>query len=128
MSGEGGREIQRQDEVLELLYWLEGEGFPGAATLDGITRFLADPDHPVADTLTLLATRGDVVFQDTGGSGEYKLTDVGRREAGRRFAEEFSSMLSQGHAECNDPNCDCHTNPAGAAECHAARAHGDHQH
>ncbi len=125
MSGDG-REIERQDEVLELLYWLEGEGFAGAATLESITRFLADPDHRVDDTLRQLMNRGDVVLHEA--SAEYKLTVTGRREAGRRFAEEFSSMLSQGHAECNDPECDCHTNPAGAAECHAARAHGDHPH
>ena len=35
--------------------------------------------------------------------------------------------LAQEHAECNDPTCDCHTDPAGAAECHAARAQRGHE-
>jgi len=127
MDDDAGRSIARQDEVLELLYWMEGEGFAGSATLAGMTRFLARPEHDVRETLEQLVQRGDVATIG-GESVEYRLTEVGRREAARRFADEFASLLSQGHGECNDPTCDCHTNPAGAAECHAARAHGGHDH
>jgi hypothetical protein len=74
----------------------------------------------VLRTLEDLETSGDVVRD--GQSGEYRLTDTGRREAARRFAEEFAPLLSQGHGECNDPNCDCHSDPKAAAECHAGRA------
>jgi DNA-binding IclR family transcriptional regulator len=115
------REIARRDEVLEMLYWTEGEGFAGASTLDAITRFLTHNREDVLRTLSDLVERGDVSFDAS--TGEYRLTVGGRREAARRFAEEFAPMLNQGHGECNDPNCDCHTNPGGAAECHAAR-HG----
>lgn len=118
-SGDG-REIARQDELLELLYWFEGEGFGTNATLSGIARFIAQTESEVHDTLERLLTRGYVLNT----SGEFRLTEIGRREAARRFADEFAPLLAQGHGECNDPNCDCHTNPAGAAECHAARAHG----
>ena len=125
--GDAGREIALRDEVLELLYWIEGEGFRGSATLGGLTRFLAHPEDDVRATLEQLVRRGDVVVDAREGA-EYRLTEVGRRKAARRFAEEFASLLAQGHGECNDPACDCHTNPAGAAECHAARAHGRHAH
>jgi len=37
----------------------------------------------------------------------------------RRFAAEFAPMLSQGHGECSDPGCDCHTSEGGAADCQA---------
>jgi hypothetical protein len=127
MSDGAGERIARQDELLELLYWLEGEGFAGSATLDGITRFLARPEGNVRETLEELIARGDVV-RESEDNGEYRLTELGRREAARRFAEEFAPLLSQGHGECNDPNCDCHANPAAAAECHAARVHGGHVH
>ena len=41
---EAGREIALRDEVLELLFWLEGEGFAQEhATLAGLTPFLAFP-------------------------------------------------------------------------------------
>ncbi|MEO6445665.1 MAG: hypothetical protein ABIZ91_07190 [Gemmatimonadaceae bacterium] len=121
-----GDEIKRRDELLEVLYWLEGEGFHGNATLPGIARFVAHPEGKVRVGLDDLLRRGDVVLLPI--SGEYRLTEPGRREAARRFAAEFAPLLNQGHGECSDPNCDCHTNPGGAAECHAARAHGGHQH
>ena len=121
-----GGEIARRDEVLELLYWIEGEGFTGSATIDGMTRFLAAPEEAVRATLDVLVRRGDVSRDEA--SGEYRLTETGRREAAWRFAAEFAPMLAQGHGECNDPGCDCHDNPAGAAECHAARAERGHAH
>ena len=123
-AGAGG-EIAREDELLELLYWFEGEGFTGVATLQGITRFASLSEALVRRTLERLSTRGDVML-DMDRGGEYRLTETGRREAARRFAAEFAPMLSQGHGECSDPNCDCHTSEGGAAECHA-RQH-NHQH
>ncbi len=115
--------IARQDELLEMLYWVEGEKIPGAATISGMARFLAHDEAEVTLVLARLVGRGDVSAPDTP-DGEYRLTETGRREAARRFAAEFAPMLAQGHGECNDPNCDCHTNPGGAAECHAR----GHQH
>ena len=112
-------DLARRDEVLEMLYWIEGEGFRGAATLDAISRFLTHRHDDVRRTLSDLVERGDVTH--TAATGEYRLTEMGRREAARRFAEEFAPMLSQGHGECNDPNCDCHSDPKGAAECHGGR-------
>ena len=121
-----GDDIARRDELLELLYWFEGEGFQSNATLGGIVRFVAHPESEVHRILDELRRRGDVALHES--TGEYRLTETGRREAARRFAEEFAPLLSQGHGECSDPNCDCHENPGAAAECHAARAHGGHQH
>lgn len=125
MSDEKTDPVARQDEVLELLFWLEGEGIPGAATIAGMSRFLAQPADVVESVVAQLVARGDV---EPAADLEFRLTATGRREAGRRFAEQFAGMTGQGHGECNDPTCDCHTNPAGAAECHAARAHKGHGH
>ena len=119
MNDQPGDDIARRDELLELLYWIEGEGFSGAATFDGIARFLAHPREAVRSALTDLMARGDVLHDRD--SGEYRLSETGRREGARRFAEEFAPMLNQGHGECNDPTCECHSDPAGAAECHARR-------
>ena len=119
MTGDPGRDIERQDELLELLYWLEGEGFAGSATPEGLGRFLAQDGDAVERTLSLLLDRAYVVAA----GAEFRLTEVGRREAARRFADEFAPLLAQGHGECNDPTCDCHTKLGGAAKCHA-RAQG----
>ncbi len=115
--GDGGQEIAREDELLELLYWFEGEGFGGVSSIDGITRFTALAEPVVRRTLDRLIAREYVVIEPVG-AGEYRLTEPGRREAARRFAAEFAPLLSQGHGECSDPDCDCHTSEGGAAECH----------
>lgn len=121
MSSDAGLPLARRDEVLQLLYWIEGEGFGGAATLAQLSRFLTYPEAEVRDTLDALIRLGDVHHDAS--SGEYRLTGSGRREGARRFSEEFSPLLGQGHGECNDPDCDCHDDPASAAECHARARH-----
>lgn len=114
--------IVRRDQLLELLYWIEGEGFPGAARIDALARFLAQPADSVLETLEDLRRRGEVSSDPS--SDEYKLTEIGRREGARRFADEFAPLLAQGHGECSDPNCECHTDPDAAAECHRQRHAG----
>lgn len=126
MNDEAGGEIARRDELLELLFWFEGEGLGSSATVPGMTRFLAQTETAVRATLADLLGRAYIVLLDR--SGEYRLTPAGRVEAARRFADEFAGLVGQGHGECSDPDCDCHDNPAGAAECHATRAAGGHKH
>jgi hydrogenase maturation protease len=111
-----GETVARRDEMLQLLYWLEGEGFAGSATLATIARFLSWPEPEAGETLARLTDRGEVLRRHDG-SGEFELTEPGRREAARRFAEEFTPLLAQGHGECRDPNCECRTSPGGPAEC-----------
>ncbi len=119
-----GASIARMDEVLELLFWMEGEGFAGGSTtFKGMVRFLAQPEGEVYAALQKLLSRGDVTEVE---GGEYRLTEVGRREASRRFAEEFAPMLAQGHGECSDPNCDCQTSPEGPAACRAYHPERNH--
>ncbi len=122
---EAGEGIAREDELLELLYWFEGEGFSGVANLEGIVRFTNLNEPTVRRTLARLTTRGDVRMSDTGDE-QFRLTETGRREAARRFAAEFAPLLSQGHGECSDPDCDCHTSEGGAAECHARQHKSTH--
>lgn len=126
MSDENENAIALRDEMLQLLFWLEGEGMGSSATIQAMTRFLVRDEAVVRRTLADLLNRG-LVVEAAGEPPEYLLTEIGKSEAGRRFADEFSELLSQGHGECNDPTCDCHDNPAGAAECHAARP-GGHKH
>lgn len=126
MSDENENAIALRDEMLQLLFWLEGEGMGSSATIQAMTRFLVRDEAVVRGTLAHLLNRG-LVVDAAGEPPEYLLTEIGKSEAGRRFSDEFSELLSQGHGECNDPTCDCHDNPAGAAECHAARP-GGHKH
>lgn len=112
--------LGRRDQLLELLYWIEGEGFPGATPIDALARLLTQPVEFVAATLEDLLRRREVALDPA--SGEYKLTEAGRREGARRFADEFAPLLSQGHGECNDPACECHSDPLAVSECHRHRS------
>jgi len=123
MTHDGRHPLALRDEILELLYWLQGEGISSAATLAGMARFLAHPEPAVSEALEQLRTRGDV---EQTADLEYRLTSDGRREAARRFAETFAGMTGQGHGECNDPDCDCHDHPDGPAACHARAHRHDH--
>lgn len=104
-----GDEIRRLDEVLELLFWLQGEGLAEDGTLPQMARFLTYPEAEVAILLDRLCERGDVERDPEG--ERFRLTEVGKPEAGRRFKETFQELLSQGHGECNDPECDCMDDP-----------------
>jgi len=116
-----GEAVARRDEMLQLLYWLEGEGFAGSATLTSIARFLTWPQPETEAILSRLIERGDV-RRGGDGAGEFALTEPGRVEAARRFAEEFTPLLAQGHGECSDPNCDCRTSEGGPAECRSRQS------
>ncbi|MDQ2664556.1 MAG: hypothetical protein M3Z05_00960 [Gemmatimonadota bacterium] len=124
-DGGAGEGIAREDELLELLYWFEGEGFGGVASLEGIIRFTNLTEPSVRETLDRLISREHIAL-DAHRGAEYRLTEIGRKEAARRFAAEFAPLLSQGHGECSDPNCDCHTSEGGAAECHARQHRAAH--
>lgn len=117
LLGPGADRIARRDEMLELLYWLEGEGFSGSATLAAVARFLTWPESEARATLEDLVARGEVSLS----GNEYRLTVDGRGQAARRFADDFAPYLAQGHGECNDPDCECRTSEGGHADCRARR-------
>ena len=93
-----------QDEILQVMYWMRGEGFGDKITVPELKKFLDASDEILAANLSQLAKHGLVNFDL---SDAYELTETGVKEGGRRFADEFDGMLKQGHYECDDPNCDC---------------------
>jgi len=95
-----------QDEILQVMYWMRGEGFGEKITVAELKKFLAASDEILAANLSQLAKNGLVNFDL---SDTYELTETGVKEGGRRFADEFDGMLKQGHYECDDPDCDCHS-------------------
>jgi hypothetical protein len=109
-----------QDEILQVMYWMRGEGFGEKVRVAELKKFLDASDEILAANLSQLA-KHDLVNFDF--SDAYTLTETGVKEGGRRFADEFDGMLKQGHYECNDPDCDCN-DPDSDAQCkHFAAPH-----
>ncbi len=91
-------ELARRDEVLELLFWMKGEGFGDALSASDLVRFLTFSEAEIAGALEALVRAGVVESRE----GErYALTATGLPEARRRFVDDFREMLAEGHGECN---------------------------
>jgi len=96
--------VQCQDEILQMMYWMRGERLGDQVTTEQLNRFLRIDDNALESALEQLIGRGLVTLA----SGSYALTEQGIVEAGRRFLDEFSSVLGkEDHLSCSDPNCDC---------------------
>ena len=114
--------LRQQDEALQILYWLRGEGLMADVGVADLKRFLDGTTEHLAAVLERLVEID--LLQRTvaagGQSARYALTPTGVREGGRRFADEFADMTKPGHGECGDPECDCHQsgNPADCAHHH----------
>ena len=113
-----------QDEILQVMYWMQGEGFGEQVTMSELQKFLDAPLATLAENVQQLLIKGLVTL---GSAEKYRLTEMGLREGGRRFADEFDGLLQQGHYECNDPDCDCHS-AENYAPCRATGHSHEHSH
>jgi hypothetical protein len=103
-----------RDEVWQVMYWMTGEGFGSHFALSDLQKFLSAQPELLSEVLREMAGGG---LLESAGRGRYALTAAGRREGGRRFADEFEQMLKPGHFECDEPDCDCRDPGAGGAAC-----------
>ena len=103
-----------RDEILQVMYWMAGEGFGHDFGVADLQRFLQAEDAALSQTLEQMAAGG---LLERAGGGRYALSAEGRKEGGRRFADEFEQMLKPGHFECDEPDCDCHNPEAEGQAC-----------
>lgn len=112
-------ELARLDEILQVMYWMRGEGFGSEVAPGDLAIWLGEAPPAVEPLLERLADRKLVRRV---GADRYRLTDSGVAEAGRRFADEFADITKPGHGECGDPSCDCATTGDPAACSHRRHA------
>jgi hypothetical protein len=114
--------IRRRDEMLQILYWMQGEGLGEKVHPSDLLPFLGIEEAAIQDQLEQLALEG---YVDLTGDipARYYLTEWGSKEAGRRFADEFAGLTGQAHGECNNPNCSCHVLGPGACDIHTTHSH-----
>ena len=110
-----------RDEILQIAYWFQGEGFGDEVTAHDLRRFI-DADAPDLEPyLVRMAQEGYLESID---GGRYRLTGLGRGEGRRRFADAFEGLNKPAHGECS-ADCDCHRtgDTANCASKTAARTH-----
>lgn len=100
-----------RDEILQVMFWLRGEELAEVVSAQELLVFLAGELKTIRFYLEQFANEGYLIrHPDAAGmlnATHYSLSELGRTEGGRRFADEFAGMQKSGHGECN-ADCDCH--------------------
>ena len=109
-----------RDEILQVMYWMLGEGFGAEVGPAQVRVFLGGDEPHLLAIMDRVTEEGFLRAMD---GGRYCLTELGKDAGKRAFAMEFEGLTGQAHGECDD-DCWCHTSAARAAECAAARAAG----
>ncbi|MEM7129855.1 MAG: hypothetical protein AAF702_26215 [Chloroflexota bacterium] len=101
-----------RDEILQVMYWLQGEGLSESVRAQDLMVFLNSDIQTILFHLELAAAEGYLTRSPNTNSMDqsttFALSDTGRKEGGRRFRDEFAGMQKSGHGECS-ADCICHT-------------------
>lgn len=111
-----------RDEILQIMYWLRGEGLSERVEPHDLIPFLDAGEDLVQECLDRLVDE-DFATREDGIIPRYQLTEWGVKEGGRRFAEAFSDLTRQAHGVCNNPNCSCQTLGPAACETQVPHSH-----
>ena len=93
-----------RDEILQMLYWYQGEGFGTTVTIRDLQPFLTLAESVVVAQMEQMVADGYLVRAGDQSAPGYSFTPYGEREGARRFADEFSGLTGQAHGDC-PPNC-----------------------
>lgn len=119
-KSEALRALFWRDEILQVMFWIQAEGFGNEVDPGLLERFLgveADISIGYADRLV------DEGMLSRNMQGSYRLTDAGASHGRRVFSEEFADLTKPGHGECG-PECWCHNTIEEAEACaEERRAH-----
>ncbi len=92
--------LRCRDDVLQAMYWMRGEGFGEETDAQMLQSFLVVDGTLLREQLEILTEEG---YLDESG-GRYRLSELGVKEGGRRFADEFSGLQGTAHGDCG-PEC-----------------------
>jgi len=113
-----------RDEILQVMFWIQGEGLGETVDANLLERFLGVEAEIGERYLEKLSDEG---LLERAGGGSYVLTETGRDHGARVFAAEFADLTQPGHGECG-ADCWCHASPEEAEACVEARTGHDHDH
>jgi hypothetical protein len=119
-KSEALRALYWRSEILQLMYWLRGEGLGEVVDAALLQRFLGVGSDVGVGYLDRLVAEG---YLD-GVEGGYVLSESGLAEGRTEFALSFADLTRPAHGECS-ADCWCHNSVEEALACAAERdGHG----
>ncbi len=118
-KSEALRNLYWRSEILQVMYWLRGEGLGETTDAVLLERFLGVDASIGVGYLDQLVTDG---YLDKGPGG-YALSEQGLQEGKTEFALSFADLTRPSHGECSE-DCWCHASVEEAIACAAERTHG----
>lgn len=115
------RALYWRSEILQVMYWLRGEGFGDIVDPGLLEKFLGVDAHIGMQYLDKLVDEG---YVDRDGDW-YVLSPSGLEQGAAEFATAFSDLTRPAHGECSD-DCWCHASPEEAEACAAERTGHHH--
>lgn len=106
-----------RDEILQVMYWMSGEGLGETVAPANLVSFLAAEEGVIA---MVMARAVEDRFLEMVGVDAYRLTELGKDAGKRSFTLEFEEMTARGHGECS-ADCWCHRSGSFAAQCSTER-------
>ncbi len=111
------RALYWRSEILQVMYWLRGEGLGDVVDAPLLERFLGVDAEVGMRYLDRLVVDGYLNQTD----GGYVLSEIGLEEGKTEFALSFADLTRPAHGECS-ADCWCHNSVAEAIACAAERA------
>ncbi|MBT3767687.1 MAG: hypothetical protein HOB79_01260 [Rhodospirillaceae bacterium] len=104
-EGEPVQRLMDRDEVLQICYWYQGEGFGDTFAPDDVLPFLNCDVSDIRAAMDDLLQRGLLEHADKQ-KDRYSLSKIGKKDGGRLFADSFSEFQKGAHGECDAGCCD----------------------
>ncbi len=97
--------LVNREEVLQICYWYQGEGFGDVFDASALQAFLNTDLAAIDATFDELVQQGDLeTVHDS--RRHFQLSAVGSKKGGLLFADSFSDFQNAGHGECAAGCCD----------------------
>ncbi len=119
-----------REEILQVLYWMEGEGLEDAVPVSRLLSLLNTTSENLLLHLKKNIITGYLQTEDEelSENSSIKLTPFGKKEGGNIFRNAFESMQKGGHGECG-PDCEfCYSEGEKLEDCVHNCADSRHHH
>jgi len=101
--------IYWQDEILQILFWMRGEGLGEVVALEEINRLLTIEKSNLNEAVERLEEMGHLKLSTNSENiSEVQLTEQGKKEGKIRFKDEFENYLGhEDHMVCENIEGTC---------------------